>query len=99
MHVSLLTSVLLSCKLQGDASFHSDAQTQHDALANYAQVLKHLGPGAIITHEVSAQTAGNVIGQRDFLSVRHGCKHDSSLYLCGAAIQLESFPPRAGFVR
>lgn len=63
------------------------------------QVLKHVGPETIITHEVSAQTAGNLIGQRDFLSVRHSCKHKSSLYLGGAAIQLESFPPQAGFVR
>ncbi|XP_075883996.1 steroidogenic acute regulatory protein, mitochondrial [Nelusetta ayraudi] len=63
------------------------------------KVLKHLGPGTIITHEVSAPTAGNLIGQRDFLSVRHSCKHDSSLYLSGTAIQLESFPPQAGFVR
>lgn len=68
----------------------SDVQTQ---------VLKHVGPETIITHEVSAQTAGNLIGQRDFLSVRHSCKHKSSLYLGGAAIQLESFPPQAGFVR
>lgn len=79
--------------------FDCDAQTQHGALNNFLQVLKHLGPGTIITHEVSAQTAGNLIGQRDFLSVRHSCKHDSSLYLGGTAIQLESFPPQAGFVR
>lgn len=63
------------------------------------QVLKHVGPETIVTHEVSAETAGNLIGQRDFLSVRHSCKQKSSVYLGGAAIQLESFPPQAGFVR
>ncbi|XP_029312220.1 steroidogenic acute regulatory protein, mitochondrial [Cottoperca gobio] len=63
------------------------------------KVLKHVGPETIITHEVSAETAGNLIGQRDFLSVRHSCKRNSSVYLGGAAIQLESFPPQAGFVR
>lgn len=63
------------------------------------QVLKHVGPATIVTHEVSAETAGNLIGQRDFLSVRHSCKQKSSAYLGGAAIQLESFPPQAGFVR
>ncbi|KAF3853703.1 hypothetical protein F7725_014391 [Dissostichus mawsoni] len=60
-------------------------------------VLKHVGPETIITHEVSAETAGNRIGQRDFLSVRHSCKQKSSVYLGGAAIQLASFPPQAGF--
>ncbi|XP_070783261.1 steroidogenic acute regulatory protein [Enoplosus armatus] len=62
-------------------------------------VLKHVGPETIVTHEVSAETAGNLIGQRDFLSVRHSCRQKSSVYLGGAAIQLESFPPQAGFVR
>ncbi|KAI4807263.1 hypothetical protein KUCAC02_027085 [Chaenocephalus aceratus] len=63
------------------------------------KVLKHVGPETIITHEVSAETAGNCIGQRDFLSVRHSRKQKSSVYLGGAAIQLASFPPQAGFVR
>ncbi|KAK5850972.1 hypothetical protein PBY51_001800 [Eleginops maclovinus] len=65
----------------------------------HIKVLKHVGPETKITHEVSAETAGNLIGQRDFLSVRHSCKQKSSVYLGGAAIQLASFPPQAGFVR
>ncbi|CAN9509152.1 unnamed protein product [Ophioblennius macclurei] len=63
------------------------------------KVLKHVGPETIVTHEISAETAGNLIGQRDFLSVRHSCRHKSGIYLGGAAIELESFPPQAGFVR
>uniref|UniRef100_A0A3B5LBR8 START domain-containing protein 1 n=1 Tax=Xiphophorus couchianus TaxID=32473 RepID=A0A3B5LBR8_9TELE len=63
------------------------------------KVLKQAGPETVVTHEVSAETAGNLIGQRDFVSVRHSCKEKSCLYLGGAAIQLESFPPQAGFVR
>ncbi|XP_022599090.1 steroidogenic acute regulatory protein, mitochondrial-like [Seriola dumerili] len=65
----------------------------------HIKVLKHIGPETIVTHEVSAETAGNLIGQRDFLSVRHSCKQKSRVYLGGAAIQLDSFPPQAGFVR
>ncbi|KAF7648464.1 hypothetical protein LDENG_00156610 [Lucifuga dentata] len=65
----------------------------------YIKVLKHVGPETMITREVSAQTAGNLIGQRDFLSVRHSFKHKSCTYLGGAATQLESFPPQKGFVR
>lgn len=63
------------------------------------RVLQKIGAETIITHEVSAETAGNLIGQRDFLSVRHSCKRQSRVYLGGAAIHLESFPPQTGFVR
>uniref|UniRef100_A0A3Q1FCE1 START domain-containing protein 1 n=1 Tax=Acanthochromis polyacanthus TaxID=80966 RepID=A0A3Q1FCE1_9TELE len=63
------------------------------------KVLKHVGPETIVTHDISAETAGNLIGQRDFLTVRHSCKQKSAVFLGGEAIQLESFPPQAGFVR
>ncbi|KAJ0060691.1 hypothetical protein NL108_017200, partial [Boleophthalmus pectinirostris] len=62
-------------------------------------VLQRLGPETVITHEVSAETAGNLIGQRDFLSVRHSCKNQTRVYLGGTAIQLDAFPPQSGFVR
>ncbi|XP_061565345.1 steroidogenic acute regulatory protein, mitochondrial [Cololabis saira] len=65
----------------------------------HIKVLKHVGPETIVTHEVSAETAGNLIGQRDFLSVRHSCKQKSGVCLGGAPIQLELFPPQPGFVR
>ncbi|XP_034049738.1 steroidogenic acute regulatory protein, mitochondrial [Thalassophryne amazonica] len=63
------------------------------------QILKHVGPQTVVTHEVSAERAGNLIGQRDFLSVRHSCRQKSCVYLGGTAIHLESFPPQTGFVR
>ncbi|XP_064170376.1 steroidogenic acute regulatory protein, mitochondrial isoform X1 [Anguilla rostrata] len=63
------------------------------------KVLKHVGRDTMVTHEVSAETAGNLIGQRDFLSVRHSYKHESCIYLAGGATQLESFQPQKGFVR
>ncbi|XP_056286229.1 steroidogenic acute regulatory protein, mitochondrial [Pseudoliparis swirei] len=63
------------------------------------KVLKHVGPETIVTHEISAETAGNLIGQRDFLCVRHSCKQKSRVYLGGTAIELASLPPQPGFVR
>ncbi|XP_047465389.1 steroidogenic acute regulatory protein, mitochondrial [Mugil cephalus] len=65
----------------------------------HIKVLKHIGQETIVTHEISAEGAGTLIGQRDFLSVRHSCKQKSRVYLGGVAVQLESFPPQAGFVR
>ncbi|KAI2658234.1 Steroidogenic acute regulatory protein, mitochondrial [Labeo rohita] len=63
------------------------------------KVLKHVGRDTMVTHEVSAETAGNLIGQRDFLSVRHSSKSGSRVYLGGAATRLESLPPQPEFVR
>ncbi len=63
------------------------------------QVLKHVGGNTMVTHEVSAETAGNLIGQRDFLSVRHSSKRESRVYLGGVATRLESLPPQPEFVR
>ncbi|CAK6956724.1 steroidogenic acute regulatory protein%2C mitochondrial [Scomber scombrus] len=65
----------------------------------HIKVLKQVGPETIVTHEVSAETAGNLIGQRDFLTVRHSSKQKSRIYLGGASIKLESFQPQEGFVR
>lgn len=63
------------------------------------QVLKHVGTETMVTHEVSAETVGNLIGQRDFLSVRHVRRTPDCVYLGGAATHLEALPPQSGFVR
>uniref|UniRef100_A0A673IGI6 START domain-containing protein 1 n=1 Tax=Sinocyclocheilus rhinocerous TaxID=307959 RepID=A0A673IGI6_9TELE len=65
----------------------------------HIKVLKHVGRNTMVTHEVSSETTGNLIGQRDFLSVRHSSKRESRVYLGGAATRLESLPPQPGFVR
>ncbi|KAK0138600.1 Steroidogenic acute regulatory protein, mitochondrial [Merluccius polli] len=65
----------------------------------HIKVLKRIGPETMVTHEVSAETAGNLIGQRDFLSVRYSCKHQSRIYVGGAPAHLEAVPPQKGFVR
>ncbi|XP_053495698.1 steroidogenic acute regulatory protein, mitochondrial [Ictalurus furcatus] len=65
----------------------------------HIKVLKHIGKETMVTHEVSAGKAGNLIGQRDFLSVRHSLKTKHCIYLGGAATHLEAFPPQPGFIR
>ncbi|CAG04804.1 unnamed protein product [Tetraodon nigroviridis] len=84
---------------QAETHTSADIHSSVPAFGVSPQVLKHVGSETIVTHEVSAQTAGNLIGQRDFVCVRHSRKYKSDLYLSGEAIQLESFPPLAGFVR
>ncbi|XP_062382943.1 steroidogenic acute regulatory protein, mitochondrial [Sardina pilchardus] len=63
------------------------------------KILRQINAETMVTHEVSAETAGNLIGQRDFLSVRHCRREDSRIYLAGAATQMDSLPPQSGFVR
>ncbi|XP_048844185.1 steroidogenic acute regulatory protein, mitochondrial [Brienomyrus brachyistius] len=65
----------------------------------HIEVLKRVSKDTMVTHEVSAEAAGNLIGQRDFLSVRHCSKQKSCIYLAGIATHLESYPPQKGFVR
>ncbi|RXM34271.1 Microsomal triglyceride transfer protein large subunit, partial [Acipenser ruthenus] len=60
-------------------------------------VLHQVDKDTMVTHEVTAETSGNLIGQRDFVSIRHCWKQKASFYLAGVAIQLESLPPQKGF--
>ncbi|XP_031416669.1 steroidogenic acute regulatory protein, mitochondrial [Clupea harengus] len=63
------------------------------------KILRRINAETMVTHEVSAETAGNLIGQRDFLSIRHCSREDSRIYLAGTATHLDTLPPQSGFVR
>ncbi|XP_032868348.1 steroidogenic acute regulatory protein-like [Amblyraja radiata] len=63
------------------------------------QVLQKIGNTTIVTHEIMGETAGNIIGQRDFVSVRHCWKEGSCRYLAGIATESKMMPPQKGFVR
>ncbi|XP_060745036.1 steroidogenic acute regulatory protein, mitochondrial [Tachysurus vachellii] len=65
----------------------------------HVKVLKRIGKETMVTHEVSAGKAGNLIGQRDFLNVRHSVKTNRCVYVGGAATHLEAFHPQPGFIR
>uniref|UniRef100_A0A8C4T486 START domain-containing protein 1 n=1 Tax=Erpetoichthys calabaricus TaxID=27687 RepID=A0A8C4T486_ERPCA len=61
--------------------------------------IQKIDQNTMVTHEVTSLTPGNLIGQRDFVSIRHCWRQDSVFCLAGAAIQIESLPPQNGFVR
>ncbi|XP_039590726.1 steroidogenic acute regulatory protein, mitochondrial [Polypterus senegalus] len=63
------------------------------------QIVQKIDQNTMVTHEVTSLTPGNLIGQRDFVSIRHCWRQDSVFCLAGAAIQIESLPPQNGFVR
>ncbi|XP_078387163.1 steroidogenic acute regulatory protein, mitochondrial-like isoform X2 [Cetorhinus maximus] len=65
----------------------------------HINVLQKIGNETMVTYEIMGDTAGNIIGQRDFVSVRHCWKEESRCYLTGIATQSKFMPPQKGFVR
>ena len=52
-----------------------------------------------MTHEVSAETPGNVVGTRDFVSVRCAKRRGSTCFLAGMSTQHPGMPEQKGVVR
>ncbi|XP_078497219.1 steroidogenic acute regulatory protein, mitochondrial-like [Lissotriton helveticus] len=63
------------------------------------EILKRIGKHTLVTCEVTAETPGKLIGQRDFVSVRHCWRQGSAIYLVGTATLSDLMPPRSGLVR
>lgn len=52
-----------------------------------------------MTHEVTAPSPGNLVGQRDFVSVRHRGRREMAVYLVGTATHVEPLPLQEGCIR
>ncbi|KAJ1143561.1 hypothetical protein NDU88_009868 [Pleurodeles waltl] len=63
------------------------------------EILQRIGKHTLVTCEVTAQTSTKLIGQRDFVSVRHCWRQGSAIYLVGTATHSDLMPPRSGLVR
>uniref|UniRef100_A0A8C4WKP6 Steroidogenic acute regulatory protein, mitochondrial n=1 Tax=Gopherus evgoodei TaxID=1825980 RepID=A0A8C4WKP6_9SAUR len=63
------------------------------------KILQRIGKDTLLTHEITAQHPGNLIGQRDFVSVRHCWKKETTVYLVGTATHSEFMPMQKGQVR
>lgn len=53
----------------------------------------------MITHEVSAEMSGNVIGPRDFVSVRCAKRRGSTCFLAGVSTKHAQMPEQKGVIR
>lgn len=53
----------------------------------------------VITHEKAAATPGNIVGPRDFVSVRCSKRRGSTCVLAGMATQYGAMPEQEGFIR
>ncbi|XP_056320237.1 steroidogenic acute regulatory protein, mitochondrial [Danio aesculapii] len=63
------------------------------------KILQKIGQETMITHEISAETPGNVVGPRDFVNVRHAKRRGSTCFLAGMSTQHPGMPEQKGFVR
>ncbi|XP_053547590.1 steroidogenic acute regulatory protein, mitochondrial-like [Bombina bombina] len=63
------------------------------------QILERLGRNTLLTREVTSEIPGNLISQRDFVSVRHCCRMGTSFYLVGTAAFSDLMPPQKGMIR
>ncbi|XP_064321065.1 steroidogenic acute regulatory protein, mitochondrial-like [Phalacrocorax carbo] len=63
------------------------------------KVLQRLGTDTLVTHEVTAPSPGNLVGQRDFISVRHCRRRERAVYLVGTATHVEPLPLQEGCIR
>ncbi|NXH11618.1 STAR protein, partial [Bucco capensis] len=63
------------------------------------KILQKIGKDTVITHEKAAAPPGNLVGPRDFVSVRCSRRRGSSCVLAGMATQYGAMPEQEGFIR
>ncbi|XP_037537079.1 steroidogenic acute regulatory protein, mitochondrial [Nematolebias whitei] len=63
------------------------------------KILQKIGQDTMITHEVSAETSGNVVGPRDFVSVRCAKRRGSTCFLAGMSTKHAQMPEQKGLIR
>lgn len=68
-------------------------------LSSPLQILQKIGQETMVTHEVSGPTPGNVVGPRDFVSVRCAKRRGSTCFLAGMSTQHPTMPEQRGVVR
>ncbi|NWR77685.1 STAR protein, partial [Centropus unirufus] len=72
---------------------------QWNPTLSHVKVLQHVGTDTLVTHEVTAPSPGNLVGQRDFVSVRHCGRRKTEIYLVGTATHIEPLPLQEGCIR
>ncbi|XP_043845951.1 steroidogenic acute regulatory protein, mitochondrial [Dromiciops gliroides] len=63
------------------------------------KVLQKIGKDTIITHETAAEIPGNIVGPRDFVSVRCAKRRGSTCVLAGMATHFGDMPEQKGVIR
>ncbi|XP_061229880.1 steroidogenic acute regulatory protein, mitochondrial-like [Neopsephotus bourkii] len=72
---------------------------QWNPAISMVKVLQRIGTDTLVTHEVTAPSPGNLVGQRDFVSVRHRGRRETAIYLVGTATHIKKLPLQEGCIR
>ncbi|KAE8619500.1 hypothetical protein XENTR_v10009815 [Xenopus tropicalis] len=63
------------------------------------KILQKIGKDTVITHEKAAETPGNIVGARDFVSVRCSKRRGSTCILAGMSTRFGGMPEQKGYIR
>ncbi|XP_042742266.1 steroidogenic acute regulatory protein, mitochondrial isoform X3 [Lagopus leucura] len=63
------------------------------------KILQKVGKDTLITHETAAAVPGNIVGPRDFVSVRCSRRRGSTCVLAGMSTKHGAMPEQQGFIR
>ncbi|XP_028564393.1 steroidogenic acute regulatory protein, mitochondrial [Podarcis muralis] len=63
------------------------------------KILQKIGNDTVITHETAAPTPGNIVGPRDFVSVRCSKRRGSTCVLAGMSTTYAAMPEQKGVIR
>uniref|UniRef100_A0A8C9L195 Steroidogenic acute regulatory protein, mitochondrial n=1 Tax=Pavo cristatus TaxID=9049 RepID=A0A8C9L195_PAVCR len=63
------------------------------------KILQKVGKDTLITHETAAAAPGNIVGPRDFVSVRCSRRRGSTCVLAGMSTTHGAMPEQQGFIR
>nr|XP_004671565.1 steroidogenic acute regulatory protein, mitochondrial [Jaculus jaculus] len=78
---------------------HMEAMGEWNPNVKEIKVLQKIGKDTVITHELAAAAAGNLVGPRDFVSVRCAKRRGSTCVLAGMATHFEEMPEQKGVIR
>ncbi|XP_019296328.1 steroidogenic acute regulatory protein, mitochondrial [Panthera pardus] len=78
---------------------HMEAMGEWNPNVKEIKVLQKIGKDTVITHELAAESAGNLVGPRDFVSVRCTKRRGSTCVLAGTATCFGEMPEQKGIIR
>ncbi|KAM9823535.1 steroidogenic acute regulatory protein, mitochondrial [Syngnathus typhle] len=85
--------------LYGELVGNMEQMAEWNPNVKQVKILQKIGKDTLVTHEVSGDTPGNVVGPRDFVSVRCAKRRGSTCFLAGTSTQHPKMPEQRGVVR
>ncbi|KAM6965152.1 steroidogenic acute regulatory protein, mitochondrial [Aplochiton taeniatus] len=88
-----------SDSLYGELVDNMEQMGEWNPNVKQVKILQRVGQDTMVTHEVAAETPGNVVGPRDFVSVRCAKRRGSTCFLAGMSTEHSGMPAQRGVVR